>query len=257
MINGKNVVATIEARMTSTRLPGKVMMPLAGRPVMAHMIERHRRSAYTDEVVVATTTRPTDDPVVALCEEMQCAYFRGSEEDVFGRMVQAAGKHGADIQVQGMADSPLVDWRMLDRCIELLEENDADCAENETSETFPLGFDVRVFRFSALQASERIHTDPCYREHAGYSIRSKHDEFKVVDWEAEGDMRWPELRLTLDTKEDYELISAVFDELYGKNPDFSAKDVVRFLRTRPDIVAINAEIEQKDPEQELGATGGI
>ena len=81
MINGKKVVATIEGRMTSTRLSGKILMLLAGRPVMAHLIERHRRSALTDEVVVATTTNTADDPVVALCEEMGCAYFRGSEDD--------------------------------------------------------------------------------------------------------------------------------------------------------------------------------
>jgi spore coat polysaccharide biosynthesis protein SpsF len=245
MINGKKVVATIEARMTSTRLPGKVMMPLASRPVMAHMIERHRRSKYTDEVVVATTTRPTDDPIIALCEEMRCAYFRGSEEDVFGRMVQAGAEHAAEIQVQGMADSPLVDWRILDRCIELLEESNADCAENETVETFPLGFDVRVYRFSALQSSERIHSDPGYREHAGYSIRSKRSEFKVVDWKAEGEMLWPDLRLTLDTKEDYQLISAVYEALYPKDSDFSSEDVVRFLKCRPDLVAINSEVKQK------------
>jgi spore coat polysaccharide biosynthesis protein SpsF len=245
MINGKKVVATIEARMTSTRLPGKVMMPLAGRPVMAHMIERHRRSKYTDEVVVATTSKPTDDPVVALCEEMQCPYFRGSEEDVFQRMVQAAAAHQAEIQVQGMADSPLVDWRMVDQCIEMLEANNADCVENETIETFPLGFDMRVFRFAALQRAEQTDTEPGYREHAGLSVRQKRDQFKVIDWQAEGEMRWPELRLTLDTPEDYQLISAVFDEFYAKNPDFSAQEVVHFLKQHPELVAINSSVKQK------------
>src|SRR3989344_3269792 len=113
MIASKKVVATIEGRMTSTRLPGKIMMPLAGKPVMAHMIERHRRSRYTDEVVVATTVNAADDPVVALCERMRCQYFRGSEADVLGRIVEAGIAHKADILIQGMADSPLVDWRFL------------------------------------------------------------------------------------------------------------------------------------------------
>lgn len=247
MIGGKKVVATIEGRMTSSRLPGKIMMPLAGRPVMAHMIERHRRSTLTDEVVVATTANPADDAVVALCEEMGCAYFRGSEEDCLGRIVGAGVKHGADILVQGFADSPLFDWRHVDRCIALLSETDADCASNEFTKTFPIGLGVRAYKFATLRDAEKNDKDLSYREHAGYSIRIHPKQFKHAGWEAEGALCWPELRLTLDTHEDYKLISAVYDELYPKNPDFSAEDVVAFLKTRPDIVAINSEIKQKVP----------
>lgn len=248
MINGKKVVATIEGRMTSTRLPGKIMMPLAGKAVMAHMIERHRRSKYTDETVVATTVNATDDPVAELCGKMSCAYFRGSEDDVLGRVVGAGEKYSADILVQGMADSPLVDWRFIDQCIELLEKENADCASNEFVETFPVGFDVRAYKFAVLKEAEKNDTDPSYREHAGYSIRSNPHKFKLVNWEASGDMRWPELRLTLDTAEDYRLISAVYDALYMANPDFSAEDVAAFLKSRPDLVAINRDIMQKIPQ---------
>ena len=247
MIEGKKVVATIEGRMTSSRLPGKIMMPLAGRPVMAHMIERHRRSTLTDEVVVATTTNPADDAVVVLCEKMGCAYFRGSEEDCLGRITGAGEEHGADILVQGFADSPLFDWRYVDQCITLLSDNDSDCASNEFTKTFPVGLGVRAYKFTTLKDAEKNDKTPAYREHAGYSIRIHPDRFKHAGWEAEGDMRWPELRLTLDTREDYALISAVYDALYPENPDFSADDVVAFLKTRPDIVAINREIKQKIP----------
>jgi spore coat polysaccharide biosynthesis protein SpsF len=247
MIEGRKVVATIEGRMTTTRLPGKIMMPLSGRPVMAHMIERHRRSMYVDEVVVATTTNAQDDPVVTLCETMGCAYFRGSEADVFARVAQAAEAHGAYYLQQGMADCPLVDWRHLDHTLELLSSQDADCAGNEFVHTFPVGFNVRAYKFSTFRAAEKRDTDPAYREHAGYSIRTHPDIFKVVNWEAEGEMRWPDLRLTLDTPEDYALLSAVHDELYSQNPDFSAEDVVGFLKTRPDLVALNKDIRQKVP----------
>src|SRR3989344_2253953 len=147
MIDGRKVVATIEGRMTSTRLPGKILMPLAGKPVMEHMIERHRRSKFTDKVIVATTTNATDDAVVALCEKMQCPYFRGSENDVLGRIVVAGEKHKADILVQGMADSPLVDWRIVDRLIHALSKGGYDCATNEfkSEDSFPDGFDMRVY----------------------------------------------------------------------------------------------------------------
>ena len=252
MINGKRVVATIEGRMTSTRLPGKIMMPLAGRPVMAHMIERHRRSKLTDEVVVATTTNATDDPVVALCEETYCPYFRGSEADVLGRIVEAGKAHSADILVQGMADSPLVDWRIVDRLITMLAEGGYDCATNEFKgeDSFPDGFDMRVYSFPVLQKAAEVDKDLALHEHAGYSIRSQPKKFKLFHWKAEGVMRWRALRLTLDTKEDHQLISAVYDELYPKNTDFSAEDVVAFLKKRPDLVALNSGVKQRAPEHD-------
>ena len=214
---------------------------------MAHMIERHRRSALTDEVVVATTTNATDDPIVALCEQMGCAYFRGSEDDVFARVAQAGEKHGAYFLQQGMADCPLVDWRHLDHCLELLAEMDADVAGNEFKHTFPIGFNVRAYKFSTFLAAEKNDTDPAYREHAGYSIRSQPAKFKVINWEAEGDMY---LRITPHPRHSpglYELLSAIYDELYPKNHDFSADDVVTFLKGRPDLVAINSSVKQKKP----------
>lgn len=249
MIDGKKVVATIEGRMTSTRLPGKIMMPLAGKPVMAHMIERHRKSRYTDEVVVATTVNAADDPVVALCERMSCAYYRGSEADVLGRIVEAGKTHGADILVQGMADSPLVDWRTIDQLIEMLSLNGYDCTSNEFGEKkYPDGFDMRVYSFPVLEKFEEGHKEEVYREHAGYQLRKDPAHYKRgLLFLAEGDEIWSKLRLTLDTIEDYKLISAIFDELYPKNPDFSSEDVAAFLKTRPDIVAINAKIAQRVP----------
>ena len=249
MIGNKKVVATIEGRMTSTRLPGKIMMPLCGKPVMQHMIERHRRSTFTDEVVVATTTNAADDPVVRLCEALNCPYFRGSEDDVLGRIVGAGTKHNADILVQGMADSPLVDWRIVDQLIQMLEEGGYDVTSNELgTDKYPDGFDMRVYRFPALQLIEKTDSAPEYREHAGYQIRSG-EEYARGFLHATGDMLWPELRLTLDTEEDYRLISAVYDALWSHNEDFSADEVVQFLKSHPELVAINANIIQKKPPQ--------
>ncbi len=250
MIGNKKVVATIEGRMTSTRLPGKILMPLCGKPVMQHMIERHRRSTFTDEVVVATTVNAADDPVVRLCEEMNCPYFRGSEADVLGRIVDAGVKHSADILVQGMADSPLVDWRIIDQLILMLDEGGYDVTSNEFGhDKYPDGFDMRVYRFPVLQSFAKNNSAPEYREHAGYHIRNGEGEYMRGLLRATGDMLWPELRLTLDTKEDYQLISAVYDALWSQNEDFSADDVVRFLTSHPELVAINANIVQKTPTE--------
>lgn len=249
MINGKKVVATIQARMTSSRLPGKVLMPLAGKPVLERMIERHRRSKYTDEVIVATTTNASDDPVVALAEQLGCKCFRGSEDDVLGRLAGAVRSlGGADIVIQGMADSPLVDWRILDNILEKLAGENLDFVSNELEETFPVGFDARAFTFAALDEADRVAKEPVYREHASVFIY-KHPEhkFKLGNIRAEGDMVWPTLRLTLDTENDYAVIRAVYDALAPKNDDFSAEDVVEFLKSRPDVVALNAEVKQRMP----------
>ena len=246
-INGRNVVATIEVRMTSTRLPGKVLMPIAGKPVLQHVIERHRRSKLTDEVVVTTTINETDEPIVELCEQIKCPYFRGSEEDVLGRIVGAGEEHKADILVQGMSDDPLIDWRYVDQLVEMLAKGDYDCASSEFKETFPIGLGMRVYSFPKLRDAALVDVAPAYREHAGYSIRSQPEKFKVINLEAAGNMHWPTLRLTLDTDADYKLISAVYDALYPSNQDFSAEDVVAFLKKRPELVAINAEVKQKVP----------
>lgn len=254
-IDGKRVVATIEARMTSERLPKKVLLPLAGKPVLAHMIERHRRSTLTDEVVVATTTNAADDPIVAVCEEMGCPYFRGSEHDVLGRIVGAGTAHKAEILVQGMADSPMVDWRIVDHLVRVLSDGSYDVATNEfeSSDAFPVGFDMRVYAFSALDKSARTDEEAALREHAGFSIRSQPEKFKLFYWKGEGAMHWPEVRLTLDTKEDYQLLSGIYETLYPKHSDFSAEDIVAFLRTRPDLVALNSNVRQRPPDHDSKA----
>ena len=247
MIKGKKVVATIQARMTSSRLPGKVLMDLVGRPVLAHMIERHRRSKFTDEVVVATTINKTDDPIIELCKKMNCPFYRGNENDVLSRVTEAVEKSNAEIVVQGMADSPLVDWRIVDHLVEMLVDGDYDYASNELEPSFPVGLDARAFLFSALKKSEEEAEEDMYREHAGFYIYKHPDIFKLVNWKAPKEMFWPDLRLTLDTEEDYKLIQSVYNELFSKNNDFSGEDIVNFLRKRPDLVAINAEVEQKIP----------
>lgn len=249
MIDGKKVVATIEARMSSTRLPGKVLMPMAGRPVLQHVVERHRKSKLTDEVVVATTTNTTDDVIEALCAEIHCPIFRGSEKDVLGRIVAAGDTHDAEIQVQGMSDDPCTDWRFVDHLIALLLEGGYDCADSELSESFPVGLGMRVYRFSALEKAAADDKEPALREHAGYSIRSQPEKYKLGSWQAKGNMNWPTLRLTLDTREDYELISKVYDELYPENSDFSADDVVTLLKNRPDLAMINSHVVQRDPSK--------
>ncbi len=248
MINGKRVIAVISARMSSTRLPGKVLMPLAGEPVLVRIVERVSQSKYIDEIVIATTVNPGDDVVETLCNERGYRCYRGSEEDVLARVYEAAKLCGADIVYRGMGDSPVVDWRIIDQLLEILDKGNFDFVDNEMAEpAYPVGFDATVFTFSALEDGYDEAVDPEIREHVTVHIKINPKRYKIFSVKAEGEMVWPELRLTLDTSEDYQVISAVYDALHSVNNDFSASDAIQFLITHPNIAALNADILQKMP----------
>ena len=247
----QKIVAIIEARMTSSRLPGKVVMPLAGKPAVGWIIERLKRSRYVDEVIVATTTNKTDDALVEAARNLKAKSFRGSEDDVLARVLGAAHETKADVIVEITGDCPLVDHRLVDRAIELLSEKKADFVSNNTSATptFPDGFDVRVFPTAVLEQVDRLTKDPIDRVHVSYYIWTHPDKFKVVEWKAPPEMHGPDLRVTLDERNDYELLDAIFKKLLPKDEDFSAADVVALLRGDPSLRSMNQEVKAKTPEQ--------
>ncbi len=245
MKDGKKIVATIEARMTSTRLPGKVLMPLAGKSVLERLIERLRRSTYVDDVVVATTTNVPDDAIVELCEKLGCHYFRGSEDDVLLRVLQAAQHYDADIIVETCGDSPLIDHRHVDQLLDLFFEGEYDYVSNGLDESFPIGFDVKIFSTSTLQYINSVSQDPYDHEHVSPYIYNHPEKYKLGRMSAEGKMRRRDIRLTLDTKKDYELISLVFERLLSQNPDFSAEEIIDLFEKEPELANINRELLTK------------
>ncbi len=248
MINGRRAIATISARMGSTRLPGKVLMPLSGEPVLVRIVERVSRSKYFDDIVIATSTNPGDDKIEAFCNERGYHCYRGSEDDVLARVYEAAKSCDADIVYRGMGDSPLVDHRIVDDLLEKLVDGNYDFVSNEMGDApVPDGFDATVFTRSSLEDGYNEATHPEMREHVTVHIKTNPKRYKILALKAEGEMIFPGLRLTLDTAQDYEVLCAVFNELYPKDHDFSARDVINFLKVRHDIASINAEVKQKVP----------
>lgn len=239
------VAAIIEARMRSTRLPGKVMMPLVGKPSLELMVERVKRASLIDKIVMATTTNRADDVIVDLCRKLNIAFYRGSEEDVLKRVVEAGQKFSTDIIVRTTADCPLVDWRIADHLIRLYQSGDCDYVSNVIERSFPLGFDVEVFSFKKLAEIEDKTTEKIYREHPPYYFYTHPRKFHLENWKAKGKMYWPDLRVTLDTREDYIVLTKIFKELYPLNPDFSAGDVIGLMRQHPEWVAINSQIKHR------------
>jgi spore coat polysaccharide biosynthesis protein SpsF len=242
------VVATIEARMAATRLPGKMLLPLAGASMLERLVERLRRAKSLTNIVVATTVAPSDDVIAALCARHGIAVYRGPVEDIATRILCAAGD--ADIIVQITGDCPLVDPEHVDRTVALLRSEKSDYASNGLGGGgFPLGLDVRCFTRAALEKTIALTDDPVDRVHGSYFIYRRADLFKLAGWDAPAEMHWPELRLTVDEPADYDVVRRIYDALYPANPAFTARDVITLMRARPEWVALNSTVRQKDPAQ--------
>lgn len=242
----EKIVATIEARMTSTRLPGKVLMPLVGKPVLSHLIERLQRSVHLDEICVATTTNAQDDAIEELARSLGVACFRGSESDVLGRVVAAARSVEADIIVEITGDCPATDPRLIDQGIETFFESGADYVANNLEPTFPRGgFEVQVFKTSTLEEVASLTTDPIDRTHVSYYIYQHPEQYRLKNFAASPMATAPQLRVVLDEPADYALITRVFEHLYPHKPDFTVEDVVQYLLQNPDVAQINSAVVGK------------
>ncbi|OAI39080.1 spore coat biosynthesis protein F [Actinobacteria bacterium SCGC AG-212-D09] len=230
--------------MTSTRLPGKVLEPAAGRPLLEHMIERLRRCAALDGIVVATTTNPSDDPIETLARRLGVGCFRGSEDDVLGRVLGAARAHGAELIVELTGDCPLIDPAIVIEAVARYGDGAVDYCSNTLERTFPRGMDVEVFPVAVLAEVDRLTDDPIDREHVSLYIYEHPERFRLRSVRADPP-RGADVRLTVDTPEDLELVRAVFDALYPLDPAFGLTDMLDLLDARPELGELNRAIQQK------------
>lgn len=241
----KHVVAILQARMGASRLPGKPLKKVLDRELLSYELERLRRAKRIDMIVVATTTEPADDQIVALCEKEGIAVFRGSEQDVLDRYYRAAKKFHADIVVRVTGDCPLIDPVEVDRVIDFFLSHKPQCdyASNSLERTYPRGLDTEVFSFAGLELMHRVASRPAEKEHVTPYFYLNPDKFVLGSVKHPIDLshhRW-----TVDTPEDFELISRIITELYPKKPAFSMQDVLEVLKRHQDWVALNAHIVQK------------
>lgn len=247
--HSEKIVATIEARMASSRLPGKVLLPLADKPALERLIERLKRSKYLDGIVVATTDKPGDDAIEALARQLGVNCFRGSEDDVLGRVLGAAQSVQADLICEITGDCPLLDWRVVDRGVEEFFVEPLDYAANCLSQSYPLGFETQVFPTKVLAEVDQLTQDPIDRTHVSYYIYMHPERYRFKNWTANAEAHAPDMRVTLDEAEDLKLIDLVFRELLPTKPDFSAEDVVTLLKQKPEWLAINEHVRQKQAQE--------
>ncbi|WP_434623005.1 cytidylyltransferase domain-containing protein [Azospirillum sp. B2RO_4] len=240
------VVAISQARMTSTRLPGKVLMPAAGRPLLAHHLERLSRTPGLDAVVLATTVNAADDPVAECAQGLGVTVFRGDEQDVLGRFAGAAALAGADLVVRVTADCPLIDPALVGRLIAAFREGQPLDYLSIDSTRYPRGLDAEIFPRRLLDEAAANATDPAEREHVTPYLYCRPDRFRLgtalaPDAPVEpSDQRW-----CVDEPADYELVRRLLEALVPSNPGFGWQDCCKTLRDHPDWVDINRSVRQK------------
>ena len=237
----QKTVAILQARMSSSRLPGKVLMPLAGKPMMIRQIERLQRCQNLDEIIVATSDQPDDEQIAQVCETENIRCFRGNLHDVLDRYYQAAlfAEKPHHI-VRLTADCPLADPQVIDDCVDLHLQKGADYTSNTIKRHFPKGLDVEVMTIQALEAIWREAKTSYDREHVTPFLYQNPERFSIaslIDEHDRGNWRW-----TVDTDDDIEMVKAIYSALYNDNGLFETSDVIDFLNKNPNIACINGAL---------------
>jgi glutamate-1-semialdehyde aminotransferase/spore coat polysaccharide biosynthesis protein SpsF (cytidylyltransferase family) len=232
------ILALIQARMGSSRFPGKVLQDLCGHPMLWHVAHRVSRAQSIGKVVVATTVESVDDPVAVFCEGEGIGCFRGNERDVLDRFYQAAKVNGADVVVRITADCPLIDSTVIDKVVARLQQGDCDYACNILRYTYPDGLDVEVFSFAALEKAWREATKPSEREHVTPYLRA--GGFRTANVESEIPVSPADFRWTVDHPADLEFVRKIYESFSG-NGDFGFRQVFELLKEKPGLATIQVE----------------
>jgi len=243
------IAAIIQARISSTRLPGKVLKELpfnSGITCLEQVIRRLKKSKKIDDIVIATTEDKEDNEIVDIAKKEDVKYFRGSKENVLSRYYFAAKKNNIDVVVRITSDCPCIDVDITDLTIDAHINKVADYTSNSLTRTYPHGLDVEVFNFNALEEAYKNATKYYEKEHVTPYIYKNPQKFKINIVKAPKELYASDIRITLDTEEDYALLCAVFDYLYPKNEYFNAYDIVNlFNKEKPWLKLINKKVVQK------------
>ncbi|MFX1383435.1 MAG: cytidylyltransferase domain-containing protein [Promethearchaeota archaeon] len=244
----KKIAVIIQARVGSTRLPGKVLAEIEGHPLLWHLVKRLQNSKFSPEIIIATTNSEEDLEILTLSERLNVESYAGSIDDVLDRVYQAALKFRIDIIIRITADCPLIDPEVFDKVLEFYLENDYDYVSNTHPPTYPDGLDVEICSFKVLERTWKEAKLASEREHVTYHIWNNNQKFKL------GNIYYKEgfsedlsaLRWTVDEKEDLDFVREVFKNLYSKKKIFLLNDILELLKEKPDLMNINNQYERNE-----------
>ena len=236
----------VQARMASTRLPGKIMKKVSDKTLLEYQLERLFRVKQADQVIIATTDHGEEQPIVDLCQKIGVPCFRGSEQDVLARYYGAATQYGAEVVVRITSDCPLIDPAVIDRVIGfyLAHKEDYDYVSNTFPElTYPRGMDTEVMSYKVLKEAYEQATDQAEREHVTIFIKRRPECYRIKNLPYDRD--YSHYRWTVDTPEDFALIEKMLTALYPVNPHFTLEDCLTLMAENPEWITINEQIIQK------------
>lgn len=230
--------------MGSTRLPGKTLLPIAGKPAIQLLIERLKITKKIDEIILATTIKAEDDAIEKFCKENQIICYRGSSDDVLGRVYNAAKQYKTDIVVEVTGDCPLLDPWLIDECIDIFLKSDYDYLSNFLVQSYPPGIDVQIFSLRILEEINRLAKSDKFREHVTLYILKHPEKYRMHNVTAPPELCYPDWHIELDEQKDYELIKKIYEALYFNNPRFTTMDIINILKANPDWLKINADVKR-------------
>jgi len=256
-VGSNKILAVVQARMKSTRFPDKVVQPILGRAMLALLLQRIKKSRLLDQIIVATSTDPSGEIIVKLCEEIGISVFRGSEKDVLSRIYEAAKVFKGDTIVRLTGDNPLYEAALIDSMLLFYSACDYDFVSNSSmsystkwveERTFPIGLGVQIFSFGVLEEINRLDSDLNSREHVSCYVYQHPEKYRLGAFHAQNEflyLRHPEFRFTVDTIRDYEFVKNIFEHF--QNPYCSLKEVIDYLLKNTRITKINRNESQRKP----------
>ena len=233
------IIVIIQARIGSTRLPGKVLKIIEGKSMLEHQIDFLKKSKLTDQLIIATTTLSEDDNIEELAHKINIDYYRGSNEDVLERYYKCAKKFKGDMIVRITADNPLVEPTLIDKIIQIAINTKCDFATNMMEQTYPLGYLVEVFPFRVLEKLYMNQKDPLTREHVTYHIKKNPKLYNIQNYTLPKDLARPEWRLAVDEEKDFEIMRKIFALLYKEGQFITYESVVKLLESNSDLILKN------------------
>jgi spore coat polysaccharide biosynthesis protein SpsF len=241
----KEVVCIIQARMGSERLPGKVIKELCGIPMIEHIVKRLKTAGTIDKIIVATSTNTENDILAQKIQNTDAVLFRGNEEDVLRRYVDAVEAIGGDYIIRVTGDCPLVSAEVIDELAEKFVSSNVDYMRVDVPDTFARGFDAEIFTKEALMKANQLAHKEMYREHVTLYMYRHPEIFSVSKLVAKEEWKRPHYRLCVDTPEDFEVVSNIYNNLYEEGTCFTIDEIIRYLDAHPEVASINQDIVQK------------